>query len=128
MCTEEVYKMNIKTQVIIIIVVAFAMVCLFNMVRKNRLELKYSLLWFVLGIGVLFFGLCPSATEWLANLFGIGIPINLIFFAGFCFALMIIFSLTVAISKMSVKLKRLTQEIGLMRKELEDLRKKNEVD
>ena len=58
MCTEEVYKMNIKTQVIIVIVVAFAMVCLFNMVRKNRLELKYSLLWFVLGIGILFFGLC----------------------------------------------------------------------
>ena len=120
--------MNIKTQVVIVFVVVLAMICLFNMVRKNRLELKYSLLWFVLGIGVLLFGLCPSATVWLANLLGIGIPINLIFFAGFCFSLMIIFSLTVAILKMSVKLKRLTQEIGLLRKELEELRKKDAVD
>lgn len=120
--------MNIKTQVIVVVVVVFAMIWLFNMVRKNRLELKYSLLWFVLGIGVLFFALCPSATVWLADLFGIGIPINLIFFAGFCFALMIIFSLTAAISRMSVKLKRLTQEIGLLNKELEDLRNKDAMD
>lgn len=120
--------MNIKTQVIVVVVVVFAMIWLFNMVRKNRLELKYSLLWFVLGIGVLFFALCPSATVWLADLFGIGIPINLIFFAGFCFALMIIFSLTAAISRMSVKLKRLTQEIGLLKKELEDLRNKDAMD
>lgn len=117
--------MNIKTQIFVVTVVLLAMLMLVNMIRKKRLELKYSLLWFVLGIGILILGCFPSITAWLARVFGIGQPINLLFFAGFCFSLMIIFSLTAAISKMSIQVKRLIQELGLLKKELEDIKKGN---
>lgn len=118
--------MNIKTQIFVTSVVLLAMLMLVNMIRKKRLELKYSLLWFVLGMGVLILGCFPSITARLAKIFGIGQPINLLFFAGFCFSLMIIFSLTVAISKMSIQVKRLIQELGLLRKELEEMKKQME--
>lgn len=118
--------MNIKTQIFVVFVVVLGMLFLVNMIRKNKLELKYSLLWFVLGVGILIFGCFPSLTSYLAQICGIGQPINLLFFAGFCFSLMIIFSLSLAVSRMSVKLKKLTQELGLLKKELEDMEKKNE--
>lgn len=116
-------EVNIRTQILVAAVVICAMVLLINLIRKNRLELKYALLWFVLGIGILILCLFPSITEHVARFFGIGLPINLIFFAGFCFALIIIFSLSVAVSKMSVRVKRLTQELGLLRRELEELKR-----
>ena len=47
---------------------------------------------------------------------GIAQPINMLFFVGFCFALCIIFGLTVAISKMSVRIKELAQELALYKK------------
>jgi len=113
--------MNIKTQIAVVVIVLLAMFSLVNRIRKNKLELKYSFLWFALGIGVIVFALIPELTAWLAKCLGIGQPINLLFFAGFCFALMIIYALTGAVSRMSVKMKRLTQEMGLLKKEMEEL-------
>lgn len=119
--------MNIKTQIFVIVVVLFAMIMLINMIRKKRLELKDSLLWFILGLVILVLGCFPSITAWLAQIFGIGQPINLLVFAGFCFSLLIIFSLTITISKMSIQLKRLIQELGLLKKELWEMKKEDNV-
>ena len=113
--------MNIKTQVTVVALVLLAMVLLINRIRKNKLELKYSFMWFVI-----IFALVPELTAWLAGCMGIGQPINFLFFAGFCFSLLIIYVLTMAISRLSVKMKRLTQEMGLLKKELEEMKKKNE--
>lgn len=115
--------MNIKTQIFVIVMVLLGMVFLINKIRRNKLELKYSLLWFVLGIAILIFGCFPQLTSYFAHLFGIGQPINLLFFAGFCFSLMIIYSLSSAVSKLSVKLKRMTQEIALLRDEIGRVKK-----
>jgi len=54
---------------------------------------------------------------WLAVKLGIASPINMLFFLGFCFSLIIIFVLTVAVSRMSVRIKTLAQEIALYEKE-----------
>ncbi|NCB92995.1 MAG: DUF2304 domain-containing protein [Clostridia bacterium] len=115
--------MNIRTQVFVAVIVIIALILLINMIRKNQLELKYALLWFVLGIGILVFGCFPWLTASMANLLGIGLPINLLFFAGFCFSLMIIFSLTMAISRLSVKMKKMIQEIALLKKQMDELTK-----
>lgn len=111
--------MNVKTQILVIIIVIIGLVALINMIRKNKVDLRYSLLWFVLGVGVLVFACVPSLTEKLARLFGVGLPINLLFFVGFCFSLVIIFSLSVAVSKLAEKVKKLTQEVGILKEKLE---------
>lgn len=119
--------MNIKTQILVAVVVIVALVTLVDMIRKNKLELKYALLWFVLGIGILAFGCFPVLTELLARLTGVSMPINLLFFVGFCFSLIIIFSLTVAISRLSNRVKKLTQEMALLRMNLQEKDSKSSV-
>lgn len=113
--------MNIKTQILVAIIVLLAMAALVNMIRKNKLELKYCLLWFLLGVAILVFDCFPWLTTKLASVIGIGQPINLLFFSGFCFSLLIIFSLTAAVSRFSVKIKKLTQEIALLEKKIEGM-------
>lgn len=113
--------MNIKTQILVAVVVVVAMAALINMIRNNKLELKYCLLWFLLGMAILIFDCFPWLTARLAALIGIGQPINLLFFAGFCFSLLIIFSLTAVVSRLSVKVKKLTQELALLEKKLENI-------
>lgn len=113
--------MSIRTQIFVIVLVLWALVSLVNMVRRQRVTLQYSLLWFVLGIGILVFACFPGLTARLAALFGIGLPINLLFFAGLYFAMMIIFSLSVNLSQLSEKNKQLTQELGLLKQKVEQL-------
>lgn len=109
--------MNIRIQIIVVAVAAAGLVFLVNLIRKNKLMLKYALLWFVLGIGVCIFACFPGLTSYLAGLMGIYTPINMLFFAGFCFSLAIIFSLSVSISRLSERVKKLSQEIALLKGE-----------
>lgn len=112
--------MDIRIQIIVIAVIVVAMVALINMIRNRKIELSYALLWMVMGFGVFVFTCFPGLTSTLAKVMGISAPINMLFFIGFCFALAIIFSLSVAISRLSNKATKLTQEIALLKKELQE--------
>jgi len=105
---------NIQLQITIAITVIIAMTILILMVKKKYLELRYALVWFVMGIGVLVFGLFPRWIFWLAGIMGIADPVNMLFFVGFCFSLAIIFTLTIAVSRMSKRIKDLAQGIALL--------------
>ena len=117
--------MNIRTQILVVVLAVTALLWIIRKICRKGIEVKYSLLWILLGIGVIIFACFPQFTAWLAQLFGIGQPINMVFFAGFCFALVIIFSLSVAVSRLSNKVKRLTQEMALMEKKIEDQKENN---
>ena len=103
--------MSFKLQIIIALIILAGLIVLVNLIRKNKLELKYALSWIFLGAGILIFDLFPGLTSFLASLLGIEVPINMLFFLGFCFSLLIIFSRRVT---------KLTQELALLSKKLED--------
>ena len=51
---------------------------------------------------------------------GLPFPVNMMFFFGFCFTLLLLFSLTVKVSRQAEQLKRLTQEIALLEERMEN--------
>lgn len=108
--------MNIRIQIIIAVLIIIALIVIINMIRKKALELRYSLAWLAVGAGVIILDLFPGFMEWLSGLMGIASPVNMLFFLGFCFSLIIIFILTIAISRMSVRIKNLAQELALINK------------
>ena len=120
--------MSLKIQIVVAAVIILALCLIINMIRKKALELKYTLIWLGVGIAVLILDIFPGIMEWLAALLGIQLPANMLFFFGFCFALMIIFSLTIAVSRMSIRISELAQEVALYEKGEKDKEKeeKNE--
>ena len=112
--------MNIRIQVIVAIVIVLALCVIINMIRKKALELRYSLAWLLVGFGTLILDLFPDVMMGLAKFMGIEVPSNMLFFLGFCFALIIIFVLTIAVSRMSIRIKNLTQEMALYEKRMKD--------
>lgn len=112
--------MNIRIQIIIAIVIVIALGIIINMIRKKGLELRYALAWLIVGVGILILDCFPALINFIAYIMGIASPINMLFFVGFCFSLAIIFTLTVAVSRLSVKVKELSQEIALYIREEKD--------
>lgn len=108
--------MSIRLQIILLICLLFVLVSLINQVRKKKVDLKYTLLWFVLDIALILLTCFPKALAIAANNLGIVSPINMIFFCGFVFSLLIIYMLTVAISKLSDQVRNMAQKIALMEK------------
>lgn len=112
--------MNIRIQIIVGIVVVLALVVIINMIRQKKLELRYALSWLGVGIAVLILDCFPQLITWLSRKVGIASPVNMLFFFGFCFSLIILFVLTIAMSRMSIRIKELTQELALFEKKMDE--------
>lgn len=112
--------MSIKLQILIIVVIILAMLYIVNHVRKKSIDFKYALLWLFVCICVLVLAIFPKLLNVVAKAFGIASPVNMLFFFGFCFSLIIIFVLTVAISRVSIRMKQLAQELALYENKMND--------
>ena len=120
--------MSVKIQIIIAVLIICALIVIIDMIRKKRLELSYALSWLLVGIGVLILDIFPQLIKTISEKICIVSPVNILFFFGFCFSLIIIFVLTIAISKLSIKIKQLAQQIAIYEKKEKERRQQNEVE
>ena len=103
-----------KLQIILGVLILLSLIFIINMVRKRALELKYALSWFILLVGVGIIDCIPQSMTFLARALGIYDPVNMIFFIGFIFSILIIFVLTVALSRMSARVRKMAQIVAMM--------------
>ena len=106
------------------ILAIFAFVYITRLLRTKRLELKYVLLWYLVLIMLLILDLVPGALNGLTALLDFQLPVNMMFFAGFIFVLLILFSHTVILSELSKRNERLTQMVGLLDQRVTELEKR----
>lgn len=116
--------MSFRLQILIILVVIVGLLYILNLIKNNKLDLKYSLSWLIVGIFVIILALLPKAIDTISGFLGIADPMNMIFFVGFIFVLIIVLSLTVALSIVSNSVKRLNQKIGMLDKKIRELEDK----
>ena len=113
--------MTVRLQVVIAAAILVVLAVLVNMIRRKSLELKYALPWMLVMAALFVFACAPQLLNVVSEFLGIYAPVNMIFFLGFCFSLLIIFSLTVALSRLSNNVRTLDQIVALNEKKLEEL-------
>ncbi len=113
--------MTTALRIFIAVLDILGLLYILQLVRKNRLDLKYALSWLVVSIFVLIMVSFPNLMEKLAEFLGIASPVNMIFFLGFIFSLAIILILTVALSINAGSVKRLNQKIAMLDKRVREL-------
>ena len=108
--------MSLKLQVILILIDSVILVLTVNRIRNGKLLLQHSLSWLSLLVVILVVELFPDVLGVTAEFLGIYSSINMVFFLGFCFSLLLIFGLTQSISKMTEQIKDLTQKVAILKK------------
>ena len=102
-----------KIRLVVILVLFIGLAAIVNLIRKRSLELKYALIWLLLGAALLVVVLIPGLLEWFAILAGISNPMSMVFFMGFLFLIVVIFVLTMSISNNSNRVRKMAQKIAL---------------
>ena len=97
---------------------------IFYMLKKNLLSVKYSLLWLFFAAALILFAAVPYVVYVLRDILNIEIPVNLVFVLLFCFVLLVLLSVSVAISQLAEKAKRLAQSNALLEKRVRELENK----
>lgn len=115
--------MTFKLQIIIGICLLMALAVIIYMIKKRSLDLKYALSWLLALVFVLVLDCFPILLVKLSAALGVWAPVNMIFFLGFCFSLLIIFTLTVMLSRMAERVRKLSQAVALNEERLEKLEK-----
>lgn len=115
--------MGIALRISLLVAILLYLVIIIVLLRKKSLNLKYSLLWMFMAVVLLVMVAFPKAVEFLADLIGVASYINAIFMAFIFFILLLVVSLTSIVSKQSREIKTLIQNMALLQKQLNDLKK-----
>lgn len=94
------------------------------LVRNNKLEEKYSILWIIFSIVILVVSIFPKLVDELAKLLNIIYPPSLIFLLAFIVLAIYIIHLSVVATKQNKRIIRLTQESAILKEEIEKNRDK----
>ena len=109
----------------IIIGVVF-LVMMIELIRKNRVTLKYALLWLFSGLVLLVLAIFPQVLNWVAGLIGVYSPVNALFAILLCCGLVLMISFSVIVSGNKKAVVRLTQKISLLENRIRELEKQTQ--
>ena len=112
----NVYSISIAFSITFLIVVI-------ELVRKNKLQERYSLLWIFMSVILLVLSSTPKIINSLADWLDIKNPPSFLFLFGLVYLLIYNLHLTTVVSKQSEKITRLAQEIALLKEKIEDDKK-----
>jgi len=109
---------------IAIIVSTLILLFIFELIRKNKLKERYSLLWLFFGAIFLLLSLYRDGLEMVSKLIGIDYPPAALFITLITAIFFILLHYSIVVSELSEKNVTIIQELGLLRFELKELRKK----
>jgi len=97
------------------------LVLVINLVRKRQLQERYALLWILAGLGLTLAPLFINQIDQVAYALGFAYPPALLLMVAVIGLLLIIFQLSLTLSRNSDQLKVMSQELGLLRHDMEVL-------
>jgi hypothetical protein len=92
---------------------------LFELLRRRRLREKYAVFWVIVALLTLVVAIFPSTLMAVADMVGVSVPSNLLFFVASMVLLGVSIHHSYELGRLEERTRTLAEEIGLMRLELE---------
>jgi len=109
-----------RIQFLAIAVSIFFFLFIIELIREKKLKEQYSLLWLFFSVLFVVFSIWRNGLHFISRLMGIAYPPAAFFMIFFMAVFLILIQFSVIISKLSEENKKLAQELGLMKKEMEE--------
>ena len=90
----------------------------FLLLRRGALREKYAVLWLFFSGAALFFAIFPGALDWLSQVLGVAEPVNLLFFVTVVLLVLVSVQLSYELSRHEMRIRRLAEEVALLRDEI----------
>jgi len=109
----------LTVQIISVFIALVLFVVVIDFIRRGLLKERYSVLWLasIVAVGVL--SVWRGLLDRVAVMVGVAYPPSLLFLVAFFFVLVILFHYSVALSMLTERNKKLTQELALLKATVE---------
>lgn len=92
---------------------------LFELLRRQRLREKYALIWVLVSVGVVLLAVLPETLFGAADLLGVQVPANLLFFMASMLLLLLSIQFSYEIGRLEDRTRTLAEEVALLRLQVE---------
>lgn len=107
-------------QILSFVIGVLLFVSVLFLIVTGRLKERYSILWLVSSLSIVFLSVSRALLERVSYMLGIYYPPSLLFLAGVFFLLIINISFSVTISRLSSKVDALAQEVAFLKGKIEE--------
>ena len=114
---------NLRITLGVALIVYFGLILLF--LKQRAIELKYTLLWLLAGLCMTILVVFPHVLPAFLRLLGITGNMNGLFMICIAFLMMLCMALTSIVSRQAGKIRKLTQGMAIMEKELREVNARN---
>lgn len=94
---------------------------IFFLLKKKKLSVQYCIIWLISGFVLLMFALFPYVVLVMGDILRVIDPVNFVFMVMIAFVLLILLSLSSAVSILTEKNKSLTQSAALLERRVREL-------
>jgi hypothetical protein len=119
---EAEVNLTTRSRIIAAVAALFFFVLVLELVRRRRLQERYTVLWFLLGLGMLLGAAFPALLELLADLLGVRDTNAALFALLLLLLLALAFESTITNSRQGERITRLAQENALLRARMARIR------
>lgn len=109
------------SQIIGIIAAALTLILVIEMLRRGHLKERHALWWLIAGIFALVIGIFPGLLDSAADLVGVEVPINLVFFVSIAVLFLVCIQSSSELTSLEEKTRILAEESALLRQRIEQL-------
>ena len=100
---------------IVISIITFLVVM--ELIRRRRLREEYALLWVLTTVGMMLLATWYGLIEWITRIIGAVTVTTTVFIFALIFLLLISVHFTTVLSRLTVQVRRLTQELAILQAE-----------
>ncbi len=118
------WPMSPRARLLLFVIGLIVLFTIINLMRTRRLKEEYALLWLLAALTLVATPILITPLDQIAFFLGIEYPPALFLGLGIIGLLLIIFQLTLVISKFSDQIRTLTQEIAILRLRVDALEKR----
>lgn len=112
--------MSKNLQVFLIIFSICWIFILYKCVRKSKISIRYSLIWFFMSLALLIVGVIPDVLNFLAKTLGFLTISNLVIGIILSLLMLITLVLTMIVTNQKTQIKILIQEVSILKKDIKD--------
>lgn len=106
-----------KIKLAVVIALLFVFCIITHFVKKNRITVRYSIVWYLALTVLLVFSVFPELLGWLTSLVGMQLSSNFLFVLVIAFLFFICISLTIIVSEQKEQIRKLIQEVSIIKKD-----------
>jgi hypothetical protein len=106
--------MTVASYIFGILSAALILFVVIELLRRRHLRERHAIWWFIAGVLALVAGIFPQTLEWAADIVGIEVPINLVFFVSIAILFLVCLQHSSELTKLESKTRTLAERVALL--------------